>query len=827
MARSLRRRARTRVSPATVSVLGMLIVGVLAAVPAEGQDDRDGSAWPQFRGPNVDGTAPDLRVFTNVGEFDRQVSWTTTIGAGYSGVSIDDALVATMFDTGESTVVAAYHSGTGEERWRSVVGPHYSGVNGSFAGPISTPLIAGNAIIALDRQGRLVGLAASSGDQVWGVDLIGAFESQPGPQGFATSPILFEGQVIVQTGGPGAAVTAFDPATGVQLWSVGEDAVFYQTPVPVTLGGQEQLVVAGVTTVMGIDPEAGQPLWEYGHGGDGWAGAESLVPVSAGPDRLLLAHSDDSSAAVDLEQGANGLIARERWNERTIRNSYNVSVFHDGYLYGYNRFFLVCVDADTGEAMWRSRPPGDGFTILVDGHLVLTKDGSLHVIKASPERYEEVASLQLFDDVVWTPPSFADGRIYARSQSELARIDISSVARLSEAGIGREDVPSELVNGRFEQFLREVGNADNQATVVDRFLNSVEEFPLVENDRRVHFLYQGPGEGIAIAGDMIGARKEQPMTRVEETDLFYYSTEIDPNARVNYHFLGDDGAAIIDPRNPRATTTAMYTPEMEPVTQRGAAMPVSWVAMPRWQPPGHLTEPPSDTRRGRLVTHEIESQVLGQTFTFEVYVPADYDAANERRYPVVYYHELEGPLEKGSIVTSLDNLLVREAQPVIAVFVEADGANLLPLYVDMWADEVVPLIDRTYRTVTAREGRASVGNGFTGFTALQVAFRKPDLVGKAASQSPAHFVFEGPVNVIQQFAVGPREVPMDLYIDWGQYDAQAPHENWDLRESLRGFVDVLTRRGYIVHGGEVPDGTGWSSWKNRTDRVLRSLFPLE
>ena len=68
---------------------------------------------------------------------------------------------------------------------------------------------------------------------------------------------------------------------------------------------------------------------------------------------------------------------------------------------------------------------------------------------------------------------------------------------------------------------------------------------------------------------------------------------------------------------------------------------------------------------------------------------------------------------------------------------------------------------------------------------------------------------------------------MDLYIEWGKYDAQAPHENWDLRESLRDFVDVLTRRGYTVHGGEVPDGTGWSSWKNRTDRVLRSLFPLE
>ena len=64
----------------------------------------------------------------------------------------------------------------------------------------------------------------------------------------------------------------------------------------------------------------------------------------------------------------------------------------------------------------------------------------------------------------------------------------------------------------------------------------------------------------------------------------------------------------------------------------------------------------------------------------------------------------------------------------------------------------MPLIDKSYRTVAAREGRASVGNGFSGFTALQVAFSRRDLVGKVASQSPVHFVFAGPVNTIQQVA---------------------------------------------------------------------------
>ena len=59
------------------------------------------------------------------------------------------------------------------------------------------------------------------------------------------------------------------------------------------------------------------------------------------------------------------------------------------------------------------------------------------------------------------------------------------------------------------------------------------------------------------------------------------------------------------------------------------------------------------------------------------------------------------------------------------------------------------------------------------------------------------------------------------------YDLQNPQEAWDIRSTDRAFTEFLASRGYTVAGGEVHDGTGWSSWKNRTDRVLESLFPLQ
>jgi hypothetical protein len=69
------------------------------------------------------------------------------------------------------------------------------------------------------------------------------------------------------------------------------------------------------------------------------------------------------------------------------------------------------------------------------------------------------------------------------------------------------------------------------------------------------------------------------------------------------------------------------------------------------------------------------------------------------------------------------------------------------------------------------------------------------------------------------------EQPLDLYVEWGAYDLQNPQENWDAREFTAAFVEFMRARGYVVAGGQAPDGTGWDSWRNRNDLVLQALFP--
>ena len=105
----------------------------------------------------------------------------------------------------------------------------------------------------------------------------------------------------------------------------------------------------------------------------------------------------------------------------------------------------------------------------------------------------------------------------------------------------------------FGTFLAELEQARSDKTaLVQAFLEKQESFPIVEAPDVVHFVYRGEAEDVGIAGDMIGSRREEPMTRVEGTDLFYYSTRLEANAAVTYGFIVDFGETDGGPAQPAA-----------------------------------------------------------------------------------------------------------------------------------------------------------------------------------------------------------------------------------------------------------------------------------
>jgi enterochelin esterase-like enzyme len=186
-------------------------------------------------------------------------------------------------------------------------------------------------------------------------------------------------------------------------------------------------------------------------------------------------------------------------------------------------------------------------------------------------------------------------------------------------------------------------------------------------------------------------------------------------------------------------------------------------------------------------------------------------------------HDGGAALGDGDWAKSLDNLLGYRVRPLLAVFIEVQAGRNLDGYAAMVADELVPWVDATFRTVAEPSARAHVGAARGAYWALDTVTRRPGVALRVGVQSP--FMFDTDLAALAASVRGAAEQPLVIYLDWGKYDLRNPHEAWDVGAFSREFAELLRARGYAPQGGEAHDGTGWASWRNRTDRLLEALFP--
>jgi outer membrane protein assembly factor BamB len=100
-------------------------------------------------------------------------------------------------------------------------------------------------------------------------------------------------------------------------------------------------------------------------------------------------------------------------------------VLHEGFIYGLDEAILACVDAATGELKWKGGRYGYGQIVLASGHLiVLSEDGDLALVRATPARHEELVRSPVLEGKTWNHPALADGFLLVRNLQEMAAFDL-------------------------------------------------------------------------------------------------------------------------------------------------------------------------------------------------------------------------------------------------------------------------------------------------------------------------------------------------------------------------------------------------------------------
>jgi enterochelin esterase-like enzyme len=378
---------------------------------------------------------------------------------------------------------------------------------------------------------------------------------------------------------------------------------------------------------------------------------------------------------------------------------------------------------------------------------------------------------------------------------------------------------------RFARLLSELASAADKTTAVDRFLATIPPGPLVEWPDTVVFLYRGAAADVGIGGDMNGDRREDPMWRVSGTDLFWYETRLEPDARINYHFVRDFEERFPDSRNPWRVPAPQFGNVLGPMPKEQSSL-----AMPGWRAPDHLGEV-EVSRRGRLEDRVVHGTSRpGAKIALKLYLPAGYDQGQER-LPVALVMDGDAAREMGLMTRSLDNLISHRIAPVLVAFLgrpewgekppsdeESDEA-----LADLLAKDVVGFLDGHYRTDPGRQRRAVIGTSLGGYTGASLVFRRPGVFGALGLQSLV--MLDTDDEILRKQVPTAATAPLSVYLDWGRYDRRATREAWDMGAANARFAAFLRERGYRPAGGEVHEGSGWAGWRNRTDRVFGTLFP--
>ena len=231
--------------------------------------------------------------------------------------------------------------------------------------------------------------------------------------------------MIVEVGGSeDRTVAAFDRASGESLWTGGSGATAYSSPIVVPFNGVTQIVFLTKAGLSALSPD-GETLWssEFVPG----LGIKPAPPVFVPPDLIFASASYEAGAkVVRLVADGESVGIEEVWEHQLMRNHFNGSVEVDGHVCGFDKAFLKCLDAASGEQTWVRRGLGKGSLIRADGKLiVLSERGKLASTRRDPRMARELAAHQVLTGRCWTQPTLAGGRLFLRNGSELVALDLS------------------------------------------------------------------------------------------------------------------------------------------------------------------------------------------------------------------------------------------------------------------------------------------------------------------------------------------------------------------------------------------------------------------
>jgi outer membrane protein assembly factor BamB len=207
--------------------------------------------------------------------------------------------------------------------------------------------------------------------------------------------------------------------TGETVWRVLEhganvmESGAFSSPYLGTIAGRRQLLVQNRVHLHGVDPETGQELWRQEV--PNFRGMNILTPVVY-KDTIFTSTHQNNSYLYRVQKGDAGFSSSEVWKNKA-KGYMSTPVVKDNFVYlhlGNQR--MTCMDLETGETKWTSEPFGQYWSMVLRGDKILALDerGTLHLVRANPEKFELLDSKELTKSPAWGHLAVAGDEVFVR-----------------------------------------------------------------------------------------------------------------------------------------------------------------------------------------------------------------------------------------------------------------------------------------------------------------------------------------------------------------------------------------------------------------------------
>jgi len=425
--------------------------------------------WPNWRGPNGDGTAPSATNLPETWSLTENIKWKVELPA-WSGSSptiwgdrillnspsketvaarVPEPVAAPKGGKkrpaprggmtgpgGQEILLICLSRDTGKERWRK----QYDRGNEikqkqNMSSP--SPVTDGKLIWVVSGNG-MVACFDFAGNEKWKLDIPKTYGKIGVQYGYGSSPLLLDGKLIIQmlhgflTDEP-SYLLALDGVTGRPLWRVDrptdaelETPDAYTTPTVMTVDGRKQIVVAGGAYVTGHDPETGKELWRGGGLNPTNSRNFRTIASPVVRDGMIFVPTRVTPLLAFKAGGSGDISASHLAWKWTTRGAPDVPTpVSDGehFYMADDQGAITCVNARSGERIYGPEQTGIGRTsaspILADGKLYLTGESAETAVVAAGPEFRLIAKNTLDGTYTLSTPAFVDQEIYLRTGTYL------------------------------------------------------------------------------------------------------------------------------------------------------------------------------------------------------------------------------------------------------------------------------------------------------------------------------------------------------------------------------------------------------------------------